>query len=651
MPETIVVQNPGMGRWITMRLAERLGVAANIQYPLPAGFVWALIRDHIPDLPERSTFDRSILTWRIMDLLPECLHEPGFEAIDAYLAREPDDLKWYQLSRRLADLFDQYLVYRPDWIQGWEEGREGHWQALLWRLLTSQGDRNHRAGLLQGYLRDVQAGRLRREALPERIFVFGMAALPPIYLSVLEAIGALTEVYLFVLNPCLSYWGDIVDEKTLARLQGAWRDKGRPDVSELYPVGNSLLASLGKLGRDSLELVHEAPCEDQEAFELDLPDSLLGAIQEDMLLLREYGQDEGPGVRALAEHDRSVEVHACHGPMREIEVLYDQLLSLLDAHPDHPDLRPSDIVVMTPDIDACAPYIEAVFGAASGKRRIPWSIADRTPPSEHALVQIFLQLLRLPGSRFEASEIASLLEVPAIRHRAEFDEAGFERVLRWIRESGIRWGLDDEFRKAMDIPDSNQNTWRFGLDRLLLGYAMPVGSPSYRGISPYTEIEGSDGEDLGRLHAFIDGLKNLRQQLARKHTPQVWRQRIGELLALFDPGTNGDDAHAIELVRDAMDAFVEQTHSADFARPIGIEVLRDYLETSLRERTPLHRFLTGGVTFCRMMPLRSIPFRVICLIGMNDRNYPRQERTPGFDLIARDPHPRRGDRSRREDDR
>ena len=306
---------------------------------------------------------------------------------------------------------------------------------------------------------------------------------------------------------------------------------------------------------------------------------------------------------------------------------------------------------MTPDIDAYAPYIEAVFGAASAKRRIPWSIADRTPPSEHALVQIFLQLLRLPGSRFEASEIASLLEVPAIRYRAGFDEAGFERVLRWIRESGIRWGLDDEFRKAMDIPDSNQNTWSFGLDRLLLGYAMPVGSPSYRGISPYTEIEGSDGEDLGRLHAFIDGLKDLRQQLARKHTPQVWRQRIGELLTLFDPGPNGDDAHAVELIRDAMDAFVEQTHSAGFARPIGIEVLRDHLATSLRERTPLHRFLTGGVTFCRMMPLRSIPFRVVCLIGMNDRNYPRQERTPGFDLIARDPHPRRGDRSRREDDR
>ena len=650
-PETLVVQNPGMGRWVNLRLAERLGIAANIRYPLPAGFVWDLLREHLPELPEQSTFDRPVLTWRIMDLLPECLHAQGFEAIEGYLAREPDDLKWYQLSRRLADLFDQYLVYRPDWIQGWEEGRDGHWQARLWRLLTEQGDHNHRAGLVQRYLRDLKAGKIPGEALPERVCVFGLAALPPLYLGVLETIGALTEVYLFVLNPCLSYWGHIVDEKTLARLQGQWRHKGWPDVSELYPVGNSLLASLGKLGRDSLELVHEAPCEDEEAFDLQLPDSLLGAIQQDMLLLQEAGQYAGPGVRALAPDDRSLEVHACHGPMREVEVLYDQLLSLLDRHPHHPGLRPCDIVVMTPDIDAYAPYIDAVFGAASGERLIPWSIADRTPPAEHALMQVFLQLLRLPGSRFEASEIASLLEVPAIRRRAGLDEAGLEKVLRWIRESGIRWGLDHEFREAMGIPDSGQNTWRFGLDRLLLGYAMPVGSPSCRGILPYTDIEGSDGEDLGRLHAYIARLEDLRRQLARKHTPEDWRRCTGELLALFDPGPNEDDAHAISLIRDAMEAFAEQTGNAGFSRPMGIEVLRDHLEASLRERTPPHRFLTGGLTFCRMMPLRSIPFRVVCLIGMNDRSYPRQERAPGFDLVARDPHPRRGDRSRRDDDR
>ncbi len=505
--------------------------------------------------------------------------------------------------------------------------------------------------MLQRYLQDLKAGRVSGEALPERVFVFGLAALPPIYLGVLDAIGTLTQVYLFVLNPCLSYWGHIVDQKTLARLQGVWRRKGWADVSELYPVGNSLLASLGKLGRDSLELVHEAPCEDEEAFSYRLPESLLGAIQKDMLLLQEAGYYAGPGVRTLAADDRSLEVHACHGPMREVEVLYDQLLSLLDGHPQHPGLRPCDIVVMMPDVDAYAPYIDAVFGAATGERLVPWSIADRSPPAEHALVQTFLQLLRLPDTRFEASEIASLLEVPAIRRRAGLDEAGLERVLRWIRESGIRWGLDQAFRESMGIQDSGQNTWRFGLDRMLLGYAMPTGSSSYRGVLPYTDIEGSDGEDLGRLHAFIDRLEDLRGQLAQRHTPEGWRRCTGALLALFDPGSNEDDVEAIGLIRDALEGFVEQTGQAGFSQPVGVEVLRDYLETGLRERSPPHRFLTGSLTFCRMMPMRSIPFRVVCMIGMNDRGYPRQERAPAFDLIARDPHPRQGDRSRREDDR
>ncbi len=649
-PETIVVQHLGMGRWLALALARHHGIAANLHFPFPASFVWEMFTRTLTDVPDTSAFDRDVLTWRIMALLADSLEQPGFEAPRHYLGGG-DALKRYQLARRIADVFDQYLVYRPDWIENWEAGTESHWQAQLWRAVVTGSDGQHRASLLRRFIARCDRGEIDPASLPERISVFGISSLPPAYLETFARLGELVEVHLFVLNPCVTYWGDVIDERALARLRARWRRTGRTDASQYYAPGHPLLASTGRLLRDFLDLLHACPCADDDAFEPPDHADMLGLLQADMLML----QDRADGVAGaepvleIAPDDDSIQIHACHTPLREVQVLHDRLLAMFAADPT---LQPQDIVVMMPRVEDYAPFIHAVFGAAPAERRIPWSIADRTLAATHPLVQVFLRLLALPSSRFQASEVLGILEVPAVLRCFRLDAAAFERIRDWVAGAGIRWGLDGATRARSGLPELADNTWRFGFSRLLLGYAMPAPATGrerlFHGHLPYPDIEGSEAVWLGQLQSFLIALDHHRRALGTAHTPADWVAVVNDLLSLFQPADESETL-ALQSIRDAIGAVAENARLAAFEEPLTLDVVREELQTRLTEPRGGHRFLTGRVTFCAMMPMRSVPFRVVCLIGMNDADFPRRQIPLGFDRMAQAPRP--GDRSRRGEDR
>ncbi len=632
-PELIITQSRGMARWLTFALAERHGVAANLRFQLPAAFIWQLLSTALEAGEEGgSAYDRELLVWRLMRVLPGCLEHPAFAPLAGYLRGGDDELRLWQLCLRIADTFDQYLVYRPELILRWESGAEpDDWQARLWReVAAAAGGAPHRARLLHRFL---AGGELSGERLPERITLFGIPGLPPPYLEVLARLAERTGVHLFLMNPCREYWGDIEPEKRIARL----RERRGDDAPDYLTSGNPLLASLGRQGRDFIDaLVARGP--EEEALYAE-PDTgrLLGAIQADILDLREP-PEALPG-------DDSLQLHICHGPMREIEVLHDRLL---DRFGRDPDLEPRDVVVMIPEIERYAPYIEAVFGAAEGRRHIPYGVADLSARAAHPIIQAFLNLLEVARGRFAASEVLSVLEVPAVLRRFGLDEAEFETARRWVAESGIRWGLDGEARAALDLPAGDENTWAFGLRRLLLGYAMGEGDTLYHGVAPLPAVEGLGAEALGQLCAFVEELAELGRRLGRRRTAAEWAELLGEAVdRFFRP--DSEENEQLQLLRDALDSLVDRTDRAGFDRPFGLPVLSDLLQQGLAEPQGARHFLTGGVTFCGMVPMRSLPFRMVCLVGMNHDSFPRQSRPPGFDRIAADPRP--GDRARRDEDR
>ncbi|MEI2782108.1 MAG: exodeoxyribonuclease V subunit gamma [Candidatus Competibacter sp.] len=638
--EVVVVQSNGMARWLALRLADRLGVCANLNWRFPATFLWEMSRAVLRQLPPTSSFDKPALVWRTMDLLRNLEQTPCFEPPRAYLGDGQDDFRRYELAYRIADCFDQYLIYRPDWIGKWEAGEEDHWQAELWRRLA-RGGAAHRARVQEQFAAALAGGDFDRRRLPERVAVVGVAALPPSYLDLLAGLARHAEIHLFLLDPCREYWGDIRAERDLARLG----EEIDPDEAYLT-VGNPLLASLGKQGRDFLDLLLAYPRVEWDGFAEPAGDDVLHVLQADILHLRERGGADCPPL-PLRPDDRSVQVHVCHGPMREVEVLHDRLLALFEACPD---LRPSDAIVMAPDIATYGPLIEAVFDGAPRERRIPFSVADQGVRIENPLVEAFFALLDLGGGRFDAAQVLGLLEPPALRRRFGLSEDDLESIRRWVREVGIRWGIDADIKSTWELPATAEHTWRAGLDRLLLGYALPGGGRDlYDGILPYDEVEGGAALALGRLQSFAEALFGLDARLRERRPLAEWVSDLNAVLEqFFEPRER--EENELQLIRAGLEALKGSAELAGFGEPVTLAVVKAALRGQLNAvEGQSGRFLGGGVTCCAMVPMRSIPFPVVCLIGMNDDAYPRPQRPVGFDLMAT--RFRRGDRSRRQDDR
>ena len=636
-PRWVVVPNPGMGRWLVQRMAEKEGIAANLELPLPASFFWRVLRAWLPQ-EEVSPFDRDILVWRIRSVLPDLLEEPEFGGLRRYLSANDAELRLYQLAGRIADVFDQYLVFRPELVLAWEEGREEHgWQSRLWQAVTREA-KGHRARLLMRLIEAMDGAPTVTEKLPATIFFFGLNSLPPAYLEILKRLAEYRDIRFHHLNPCREYWADIRDRRSLEH-----HDHPQEAFLEL---GNPLLASLGHVGQVFLDQLLSVEAEFGEHFGEPDGEDVLSRLQGDILELRDGRQEPWP----LPEEDwPSLQFHGTHSRYREVQVLQDNLLRCFE---EFEGLAPRDVLVMAPDMAAYAPFIEAIFGSVEGKRYIPFAIGDRGAGDE-PLAEAIRWLLNLPDSRFPASEVLALLEVDAVQRRFQLDGEALERIRTWVRESGIRWGLDGNQRKELGLPAAGGlHSWRFGLRRLFTGYVTPVdeGKILYPdGSVPYPDIEGGDLLWAGALQEVVERLDHWRSELQQPRSPTGWQQLLsGMLEAFFDPRQE-PDILLLQGVRNRLDTLAEQSGEGGFGGTLPLSVMRELLEQGLADIGSSTGFLEGGVTFSNLLPMRALPYRVICLLGMNDTDFPRRQSRPSFDLMAA--KPKRADRDRRRDDR
>ena len=638
--ELILVQSKGMERWISLQLAERHGICANCRFPFPNTFVQEIFQTVLKGPTQSSLFDPGMMTWRVMNTLPSLVEKPEFATLRVYLETGRDDLKLFQLSQRIADLFDQYLLFRPGMMVQWEKGKARHWQALLWRQLVRGNEQGHRVARAKLLFEVLEEYAEAPPGLPARISVFGISALPRFYVQVFASLSRFAQVNLFLMNPCQEYWGDIL--ATWEMKKKVHSEKTLSGEQLHLEKGNSLLASMGALGRDFFEITQEFDCDETSSYEAPGEENLLASIQSDILRLQER-----QGKKRISEEDSSVQIHSCHSPMREVEVLRDQLLLMFE---EDQSLLPKDILVMMPDIESYAPYIQAVFDASpEDPKRIPFSIADRNLRKEGSLGEIFLAILDLEGSRFGSSQVLDLLECEAVRRRHGFSEDDLEQIRTWISETRIRWGIDGRHKAEMGLPSIPHNTWRAGLERLLLGYAMPGNNEAlFEGILPYDAVEGSNAQVLGTFAAFAEKLLGVPAALARPRTLTGWSRTLLDLMEeVFEPD-EGTEREA-QFIRGILKGLNPIEEGSDCHEEIHLRVMRSYLGHALDLTGLGFGFITGGVTFCAMLPMRSIPFKILCLLGMDGSAYPRQSKLLGFDLMAK--YPKRGDRSRRNDDR
>jgi exodeoxyribonuclease V gamma subunit len=643
--ETVVVLSNGMGRWLSMELAAARGICAGLDFRFPNDTLDLFFRSVLPDIPESSPYALDTMAWRIAALLPAHLGHPGFESIAAYLGDRGDDRRLLQFARTLADTFDQYTIFRPQTVLQWDQGGGSDWQAVLWRALGAGCTGLHRAALLQNFKRRLAAGDIPAESFPPRISLFGISFLPTFHLEFFTVLSRYVQVDFYLLNPCGAYWGDLLSERRKADL--ALDPATPPGAMEYYETGNPLLSSLGTQGQEFFNMLLDL---DTDWINLDTAQpsgssNLLGTIQDDILQLCDRG---GAFPRAAVEaEDRSLQIHSCHGPLREMEVLYDNLLRMFE---EIPELEPRDIVVMTPDIATYAPYITATFGTCCGGRpSIPFTVADQSARTENPVISTFLQILDLPSGRFGINSMLEILECPQVLARFEISTEERDRIRDWLGAARVRWGIDGEYRSSLGFPGYADFSWQAGLDRLFLGYALaPDGDRLFEGAMPCDNIEGRQALALGKLAAFISSAADLSARLSAKLSLTGWSDSLAAIAARFLTPLNGNDTSCASLYA-AFQSLRDTQRSSGFDVPLSLEAVRDCLTGRLDQGGGSFGFLTGRVTFCAMLPMRSIPLRVVCLVGMNDGIFPRNPRPASFSLMAG--ARKRGDRSIRDEDR
>ena len=667
VPDVVLIPQAAMRRWLQATLAARHGVAANLEFLTPGEFVARALQANLGKAS--NDLDASGLHWRLYAALTDAglLARPALAQIAGYLAGG-DPLKPWTLAGELASVFEKYQAWRRDWLLRWEGGADADDpQAILWR--ASIGGRSHRARRIQEYLAAFAEGDALPVGLPKRLFAFGTLNVSPDVLRVMASQARVGTLHFYLPTPTREFWGDL---QSLGARVRAGIDPFAVDATE-----NPLLRDWGAAGKDFMallggyEVVHPsgeiaayAPPEaatGRALAEGGLRDSLLHRLQADLFHRRgppppqpteDDPRERLPGLRL---HDPGLQFHACHTRLRELQVLHDRLRALLEDDRFDPPLQPREIAVLAPDIDPYVPYLDAVFGGHGQADALPYAKADASPLAEEPLAEVFLRLLALPLSRFGLEELLDLLASAPLAEAAGLQADDFERLRAWLRAAGARWGIDAAHRGRNGAPADPAYTWQFALDRLLLGHASGDDA-MIEDVAPWPELEGGALEVLDRLLRQLRTLARYQTLLGEPLPPQAWRKRLLDLLdeLLPEPSSTPSTPRALERLRSLVNDFASKAGIAGFDAAVPPEVVRAHFAAVLGEADTRAPLLTGGVSFARMVPMRLLPFRVICLLGMNDGDFPRRDPAAGLNRLTADlasGRRRHGDRSTRDDDR
>jgi len=647
--ELVLVPARGVERWLSQRLSHVLGcgqgtddgVCAGVEFRSPASLI-----AEITGTVDNDPWSPEAMTWPLLEVIDGSLDEPWCRTLARHLGRSHDgeeaELRRagrYAVARRLAGLFASYARQRPRLLVDWLDDNPGDldedllWQPELWRRLVDGVD------AAPPHIRHRETVRRLREGpgdLPQRLSLFGHTRLACTDVELLEALATHHDLHLWLPHPSDELWH---------ALAGAHGAIPRRDDTSHREVDHPLLATLG---RDLRELQRGLPADLQTDEYLrgeERPNTLLGWLQSDITT-----NDVRPQGRKLAADDRSVQIHNCHGPARQIDVLREVLLGLLQ---DDQTLEPRDILVMCPDIETYAPLIVADFGlgdvvrGAHPAHRLRVRLADRSPIQTNPLLGVVSQLLALAGSRVSASEVLNLAAAAPVRACFGFTDDDLEAITRWVQQANIRWGFDQEHRRPYHV-DFVHNTWRFGIDRVLAGVAMSDDSNAWiKCTLPLDDVSSNRVQLAGQFAEFVGQLQYVVDSLTRAQPLREWLAALTDGIVRLTRLDDSDIWQTSQMQREFAQVLTEAGARADtLLRQADIRAL---LDRRLAGRPTRANFRTGTLTVCTMVPMRSVPHRVVCLVGLDDGVFPRIGVVDGDDVLAR--NPMTGERDIRSEDR
>lgn len=662
-PEVVAVPAKGVERWLSQRLSSVLGtgegagtaadtegISANIVFPSPDRLVAQAIQSVEERDPDDDPWAASRVLWTTLAVIDECVQEPWCGVLAAHLGTGRDDHRQgrrWATAAMLANRFTAYGSERPQMLVDWAQRRDtdgtgaplpGHlqWQAELWRRLRSAIGIESAAERLHDISATLRAEPDRTD-LPPRISIFGPTRLSTEQLTVIDALAAHRDVHLWLPHPSPRMWD---------WLSAAAPAQSRKDDITGLTMTNPLLASLA---RDTRELQQRlGPLAANGTDTHHQAGSTAGGSGSLLAELQRAVRDDRTPTRT-ATPDGTVQVHACHGPARQVEVLRE---ALLHAFQDDPTLEPRDVLVMCPDVETYAPLIRASFGqgAAAGVNGHPGHqlrvrLADRSLTQTNPLLDTVTNLLELANDRVTASQVLDLAATGPVRRKFEFDDDDLEQLRTWASHSGVRWGINSQQRRAYGLAEIQQGTWLTGLDRVLLGVAADETDLHWLDRAlPLDDVDSTDVHLAGRLSELIDRLWSVLASLQGPHPAEQWALWLSRGLDLL---TDVRERDAWQLSQ----AQRELSEAVEHAGPAALQLqdVRAMLADRLAGRPTRANFRTGELTVATLVPMRSVPHRVVALLGLDDDVFPRGAGVDGDDILALDPCI--GERDRRSEDR
>lgn len=605
--KSIVVQSDGMARWLTINVTRENGAFANFDFVSPDGFLRNFAEKYF-GITAESVYNKKNAEWELYSLLRNEKNSSAASYIGG------SDARAFRLARTLADLFEQYFVYRPNMMERWQSGQhvteDPHelWQFEIFRKLD---EKKKFRGFAQLFNEKCEKAP-ENNNYPKELILFGVSIMNKYQLDMFRNLSHLFPVHLFAMTPSEEFYQQSDQKRAFLDLE-----ENNGEFDTLF--GRFCAASL-----DFLSFTLENPAEEEDCFEDPGEKSLLSLIQKDIL----HDAEEPENSKA----DDSVRIVSCRDKMREIEVVKDTLLELFN---DDKTLKPEDVAVMAPKINDYVPYITAVFGCTDpqDKTFIPWVVSDRSFSSESRMAATFLELLRLMRSDFAKSKVFSVFRSPFVRAKFNIDEKTAGEIEKIISESGVRHGLD-----AASNGGNAQNTWEFGLSRIMMSSAMPFSEDGecFEDILPMKYLSKEDSDNIFSFMTFAKELFRCSARLPLLKTPLDFKNKLEEMLDFFFAFDKSDRNACEEMrrIRNIIDDFAEIAEKS--APEISFDALMQYLEDELGREQSGRGFLSANVNFCSLKPLRALPFRVIYLVGMGNGEFPRSENRYAFDLTQKE---------------
>ena len=665
-PEIAVVQSQGMSVWLNQQLADP--VTANLETPFLNGFADEILSRFLSET-EKPLMTEEWMFWKIFRILMS--DSSSYPDVEKYLSTGQRGLKTCQLAEQIAMLYDRYQMYHPELLRKWRSNEPVNWQARLFRRISGEAvGRDERfSAFMQKEFTAAERGQL-----PKRVSLFGISALAPAYFEFFRRLGTLIDVWFYYLNPSLEYWSENETRKSAAHRQCRenWESLRQQRNPEEYSGGNPLLTSLGRQGQDffryltSLDeepegeqlFVHYAQTGSDPDFQYQyVPGTpMLDALKEDILLniyrnpASEPG-DPGSGLPLnpeMAEPDGSVAIHSCHSELRQVEVLYDQLLNLIEKK----HLEPRNILVMAPDIGKFEPYIQAVFGGGESRLQNQYTIADRSQRSRNRCADTLLKVLHLMTGKFEVTAVFDLFENESVSERWHISGADLEEIRCWIAELGVHWGINGADHERHCGVNFEEFSWEQAIDRLLLGYAVAEQDSCQPAdpVVPFDSSEGKSSVKIGNFIRFLQTIFDWKELFSREHTLTEWCDVLEDMIDfLFCAGMK--NYQELTALRSTFSLLREQKWNDLNSGRFDLYLISYLIEKFLIPVRIPEPFLRGKITFCSLMPMRSIPMDVIAILGLDEQSFPRRDYTPGFNVISPAGQRTALERSRNSEDR